>query len=399
MKTKNRILFKTALLSISLVLTSASAVSAIIPMMLNQLSGVSSSLIESVVTIPSFTMMLFVLLSGPISSRLGKKNTVMFGLLLVLAGGILPMFTTNITWILALRLVLGAGLGMFNSLAVSLISDFFEGDERAQLVGFQSAVQGLGTSFATFVAGQLALIDWQFAFLCYAITLPIALLFFIVVPEPERDNNLLLPSTETDSRRGGVSLPVLGLSAVLFMFMTFIMIVYTKTGIMISEKNMSNAEFLGTALTLFSLSSMVAGFLFGKIYTWFRNFAPFVSSLLTAAGFVLLWLSQSVTMVTIAMLIIGFSFALFIPYIFTTLTKIVPKGSETISISIAMVGSNLGAFASPYVIKVVGTLFGDASASFSFLVSSILFTVAAFICLGIAIKGKTGRDQAAILEG
>lgn len=94
-------------------------------------------------------------------------------------GGILPMLTTNITWILALRLVLGAGLGMFNSLAVSLISDFFEGDERAQLVGFQSAVQGLGSSLATFVAGQLALIDWPFAFLCYAITIPIALLFFL----------------------------------------------------------------------------------------------------------------------------------------------------------------------------------------------------------------------------
>ncbi len=125
MNIKNKVWFKTALLSISLVLTSASAISAIIPMMLNQLSGVSSSLIESVVTIPSFTMMLFVLLSGPISSRLGKKNTVMLGLLLVVIGGILPMFTTNITWILALRLVLGAGLGMFNSLAVSLISDFF----------------------------------------------------------------------------------------------------------------------------------------------------------------------------------------------------------------------------------------------------------------------------------
>lgn len=73
MNIKNKIWFKTALLSISLVLTSASAISAVIPMMLNQFPGVSSSLIESVVTIPSFSMMLFVLLSGPISSRMGKK--------------------------------------------------------------------------------------------------------------------------------------------------------------------------------------------------------------------------------------------------------------------------------------------------------------------------------------
>ncbi|MGW9528979.1 MFS transporter [Paenibacillus terrae] len=396
MNIKNKGLFKTALLSISLVLTSASAISAIIPMMLNQLSGVSSSLIESVVTIPSFTMMLFVLLSGPISSRLGKKNTVMLGLLLVVIGGILPMFTTNITWILALRLVLGAGLGMFNSLAVSLISDFFEGDERAQLVGFQSAVQGLGSSLATFVAGQLALIDWKFAFLCYAITIPVALLFFFIIPEPERVEPTVERSTGTGHKSGGVSIPVLGLGAALFLFMTFIMIVYTKTGIMIAEKNMPNPGFLGTALTLFSLSTMIAGFLFGKIYKWFRNYAPFISSLLTATGFVMLWFAQNVTMVTIAMLIIGFSFALFIPYIFTILTKIVPKGSETISISIAMVGSNLGAFASPYVIKLVGMLFGNETASFSFLVSAFVFTIAALICLGIAIRGKGSKAQAAV---
>ncbi|MDY8022064.1 MFS transporter [Paenibacillus polymyxa] len=396
MNTKNKVLFKAALLSISLVLTSASAISAVIPMMLNQLSGVSSSLIESVVTIPSFSMMLFVLLSGPISSQLGKKNTVLLGLLLVVIGGILPMFTTNITWILALRLVLGAGLGMFNSLAVSLISDFFEGDERAQLVGFQSAVQGLGSSLATFVAGQLALIDWQFAFLCYAITIPIALLFFLIIPEPERGEPTVESLTEKGHKSGGISIPVLGLGAVLFLFMTFIMIVYTKTGIMIAEKSMPNAGFLGTALTLFSLSTMIAGFLFGRIYKWFRNYAPFISSLLTATGFVLLWFAQNVTMVTVAMLIIGFSFALFIPYIFTILTKIVPKGSETLSISIAMVGSNLGAFASPYVIKLVGVLSGNETASFSFLVSAIVFTIAALLCLGIAIRGKGSKTQAAV---
>lgn len=395
MNIKNKIWFKTALLSISLVLTSASAISAIIPMMLNQLPGVSSSLIESIVTIPSFSMMLFVLLSGPISSRLGKKNTVLLGLLLVVIGGILPMLTTNITWILALRLVLGAGLGMFNSLAVSLISDFFEGDERAQLVGFQSAVQGLGSSLATFVAGQLALIDWPFAFLCYAITIPIALLFFFIIPEPEREERTV-STTGTGQKSGGMSLPVLGLGAALFLFMTFIMIVYTKTGIMIAEKSMPNAGFLGTALTLFSLSTMIAGFLFGRIYKWFRNYAPFISSLLTATGFVLLWFAQNVTMVTVAMLIIGFSFALFIPYIFTILTKIVPKGSETISISIAMVGSNLGAFASPYVIKLVGVLSGNETASFSFLVSAIVFMIAALLCLGIAIRGKGSKTQTAV---
>lgn len=397
MKINNKGLFKTALLSISLVLTSASAVSAVIPMMMQNMPGVSSSLIESVITLPSFSMMLFVLLSGPISTRLGKKNTVMLGLSLVVLGGILPMFLDNITLILVSRLVLGAGLGMFNSLAVSLISDFFEGDERAQLVGFQSAVQGLGSTVATFVAGRLALIDWQLAFLCYAIAIPIALLFFFIIPKPEQEEQAVVEtSSETVKKNSKVSLPVLGLAGALFLFMTFVMIIYTKTGIMIAEKNIPNAEFLGTALTLFSLSSMIAGFFFGTIYKWLKDYAPFFSSLLTATGFVMLWLAQNVVLVTVSMLIIGFSFALFIPYIFTVLTKIVPKGSETVSISLAMVGSNLGAFSSPYINSFIGNIFGDSSAAFSFLVSAIVFIAAALICLAIAVKGRRVGAQSTL---
>ncbi|WP_438495624.1 MFS transporter [Paenibacillus sp. IHBB 3054] len=397
MNMKNKALFKAALLSISLVLTSASAVSAVIPMMLQSMPDVENSLIESVVTIPSFSMMLFVLLSGPLSSRVGKRNTVMLGLLLVVIGGIVPMFVNNITYILISRLVLGAGLGMFNSLAVSLISDFFDGDERAQLVGFQSAVQGLGSTVATFVAGQLALIDWKFAFLCYAIAIPIALLFFVIIPEPQQEERLAESSKGPVQTKGKISMPVLGLAGALFLFMTFVMIIYTKTGIVISDKNIANADFLGTALTLFSLASMIAGFFFGKIYKGLKDYAPFFSSLLTAAGFLLLWFAENMFTVTIAMLIIGFSFALFIPYIFTVLTKIVPKGGETVSISIAMVGSNLGAFSSPYVNKFIGTMFGNSTAAFSFLVSAIVFIAASLVCLAIAIRGR-GRAAQATLQ-
>lgn len=202
--------------------------------------------------------------------------------------------------------------------------------------------------------------------------------------------------SETVNKKNKVSLPVLGLAGALFLFMTFVMIIYTKTGIMIAEKNIPNAEFLGTALTLFSLSSMIAGFFFGTIYKWLKDYAPFFSSLLTATGFVMLWLAQNVVLVTVSMLIIGFSFALFIPYIFTVLTKIVPKGSETVSISLAMVGSNLGAFSSPYINSFIGNIFGDSSAAFSFLVSAIVFIAAALICLAIAVKGRRVGAQSTL---
>lgn len=67
---KNRVfLFKLALLSISLLLTSANAISMTIPMIQANFPEMSATTVESLVTVPSFTMMVFVLLSGFVSSK------------------------------------------------------------------------------------------------------------------------------------------------------------------------------------------------------------------------------------------------------------------------------------------------------------------------------------------
>jgi len=106
MTKKRGFLFKLTLLSISLLLTSANAISMTIPMIQANFPDISQTTIESLVTVPSFTMMIFVLLSGFISSKIGSKKTVMLGLLLSLVGGVFPLFTQNFT-LIYLALFLG----------------------------------------------------------------------------------------------------------------------------------------------------------------------------------------------------------------------------------------------------------------------------------------------------
>lgn len=77
------------------------------------------------------------------------------GLIISGIAGITPLFTSNFTVLMISRAALGAGFGLFNFLAVSLISKFFDGDEAATLIGFQSAFQGIGAAVMTFAAGHL----------------------------------------------------------------------------------------------------------------------------------------------------------------------------------------------------------------------------------------------------
>lgn len=366
-------LFKMTILSISLLLTSANAISMTIPMIKASFPNVSETTVESLITIPSFTMMVFVLLSGFISSKIGSKKTVLLGLSLSFIGGVIPVFASNFTIIYLARFIFGAGLGCYNSLAVSLINDFYEGDEKQALIGYQSAAQSLGSSFATFLAGLLVTIDWKYSFAVYFLALPLILLFYLVIPETKKT------AQTTEKTKQRLNLPVVMYALGLFSLLALVMVVYTKSATLVTEAGMAHNTFLGTALSLMTLAGFISGLLYGKVYKIFREFTPVVGGVLSTISFILLSMSTNIYLVTVYLIVIGFCLSMFIPYIFGALLGSAPKGSETLAVSIGMVGSNLGSFASPYLIAFITDLFNDTSASFSLLVAGFGFLLLTLI--------------------
>ena len=61
--------------------------------------------------------------------------------------------------------MLGFGVGLFNSLLVSMINYFYDAKERSSMYGLQSAFEGAGGIAITFIAGQLLKINWQAPFI------------------------------------------------------------------------------------------------------------------------------------------------------------------------------------------------------------------------------------------
>lgn len=88
--------------------------------------------------------------------------------------------------IMASRAILGVGIGLANPLAVSLIGEFFEGELLANLMGWRTAVAGIGTSLMTLVAGQLLNISWHASYLVYLLFIPTLVFFIFFVPSPEK---------------------------------------------------------------------------------------------------------------------------------------------------------------------------------------------------------------------
>ncbi|MBP3040399.1 MFS transporter [Bacillaceae bacterium Marseille-Q3522] len=386
-------LLKFSLLSISLVLTSAGAISASIPLMLEKFTERSVASVELLVTVPAAAVVIFVLLSSFISSKIGEKQTVILGLLVALISGVIPIFSDNYAIVFASRLGLGAGFGLFNSLAVSLIGKFYTGDERAKLIGFQSAFQGLGSAAMTFVAGQLLNFGWQASFSVYLIIVPILVLFFLFVPKPDNENG----DTEQIGNKGSskTNFKVIGLSIFLFCMIIVYNAVSLKLPLYVTENHISTASMTGTVLSFMQLASMFTGFVFGAIYKKIHRFTLPASLIVMGISYILILLFHNIFLIGLGAIITGISFSLFVPYLFNQVNVVSPVGSETFNTSILIVGANVGGTVAPYGLSILSKLVpvGDINSSIYASCAIILCVIGGIGTLIAAKKSSTRKKE------
>jgi len=74
------LIFKVALLSISMLLMSAPNIAAAIPLMSKTFTGQAASAIETISTIPNLGIIIGIFISNILTNFMGQKKTVMLGL-------------------------------------------------------------------------------------------------------------------------------------------------------------------------------------------------------------------------------------------------------------------------------------------------------------------------------
>lgn len=375
-------LLKLTILSISLMISAASAISVTLPMIKNQFPDISAATVESLVTIPSFSMMIFILLSSLIIKTIGRKKTVVLGLVLAFIGGVIPAFVTNFQLIFLSRLILGAGTGIYNSLAISLIGDHFEGETQQKMLGYQTAFSTLGTSFVTFLAGIIVSYSWHYSYLVYFFTLPVVVMVTLFLPQDKKES---VKEANVPKGKQTVNSLVIFSCVMMFLFFVLVMNIYTKTSTLIVDENYANQGFLGTTLTIGSLIGAVGGFLYSHIKNLFKGFTPVLALCAVAIAYFLVPHAGNMTVLTIILTIGFLVVSLFIPYMYDILLPGAPENSSNLAVSLAMVSCNLGSFFSPYIIQALGSLVGNTTSAFSFTIGGIIFAGMAVVFLLINV--------------
>ena len=370
-------MLKIALLSVSLLVASAPAINANIPAMAKAFPNVPLSTVELLTTISSMFLMISVLTSSFIARKIGYKQTILLGIIIVAIFGTLPAFTHSFWLIMVSRALLGYGIGLFNSLLVTMISYFYHGEIRTSLFGMQSAFEGLGGIFITFVAGQLLKINWQAPFYAYLLAVPVILLFFIFVPNVQVEKK-----DEHNNYKG-----VLGYTFVIFIVSMLYMIMGIKVSTLMTSKGYGQASDASLVIIALGIGSMVSGSMFGSILRKCKQYTVTLGFILLSIAMFLIGVAQSTGIVIFSGFVIGFAFRNVFPYLIHKINEQKVRNAS-LATSLFLAGSNLGSFLSPYGAILLQKLIKTNDLSRLFYADGVCFCLLAIGTLFIVKKVK-----------
>ncbi|MER0123079.1 MFS transporter [Streptococcus sp. ZJ93] len=342
MKTKPMMRF--SLLVISIFLMSHLAIAPAIPKLYEYYHARNASIglasVESLVTVPAMMITITVLLSNLVVSWLGTKKTVLLGLGLIGLFGILPTFLTSFPLIFLSRLLLGVGIGLYNSLSISLISDFYEGEMRARMIGFRTAFLNIGKALTTFIVGSILLVGVHYTFLVYLLAFPVLILFYLYVPESHHPQATVKESLVWNQKVG------------LVVALTFLVgISYIGATIKIPSLLVTKYGFSTTLssqlLTILALSGIVTGCFFGSILKKLGNSTLFVVLISMGLGNFLFTLPVHFPLFVLASILVGMSFVGIMSFNFYYISKQFPQEQVHFVTSLAITGGNIGVVLTP----------------------------------------------------
>lgn len=386
--TKNG-LTKGSLLSASLFVVSGGAIAGNIPTIATSYPEVNKVLIELITTIPSLFIVLTVAFSYKIAKKIGYKQTVSLGLLFVGLSSLAPLLTNSFTLFFISRMVFGIGIGLFNPLLYRFSSEIYSNNQLSTMIGLQSTFEGIGGMLLTFLVGQLLKIDWQVSFLAYALAFLVLILFNKYVPDIKKEEIIQQKSLDKSIKQSkNILLSILLLVVVVTIYMS----VTIKITRLLIEKGIGNATDGSNMIALVGLGAMLAGICFGGLLEKFREWVVILSFTGLAISMLGFYESSQLLFMGIYSILCGFSFRLFIPYLFNLFNQIGHDESEK-STSLLLIGFNIAVALAPISLSVLESSLSIKDESTLFLVEFYILICLILVITSIKLVSLKKRKE------
>lgn len=372
---------KYSLLSVSLLVVSAGAIAGNIPAIAETYPTINGTFVELITTLPSLFVIATVMLSPKLAQKVGYKLTIQIGILIVLLSSLVPVFIDSFWFLFISRMFFGIGVGLFNPLLYSFSSYLYSGEKLAAVIGLQSSFEGIGGMLLTFLVGQLLKINWQTSFSAYFLAFPILILFTNFVPQLRREPIGTNQKEDTSNKKEQLDRSIFGYILLLMLIVTIYMTVTVKITSLFLEKGIGNATDGSNMIAIVGFGAMLAGVIFGRLVTVTKEWTLTISFLGLGIAMWIIAYSNSVMITAIASLLCGFSFRIFIPYLFNQVNQTQKSHSER-NTSILLIGFNIGAAFAPISISFIQQLLSLNNQASIFVTEGVIMFVLAIGTIG-----------------
>ena len=303
-------------------------------------------LVQLIISLPALFIILTNLLFLPISRVLRTRAIAIIGLVLYVAAGTGCFFVDNIHLLLLMRALLGVSVGLIMPLSTGLLSYFYSPEEQARLMGLSAAMNQMGGVVGTLLAGMLASIAWNYAFLVYLFGL-IALVMIVC----------WLPNEKLGSsnKRGKVFEPRQLLkfhpSVIGMLLLTMVFFVFpTNFAIITSRQLQLDTTAITLIMVALDLLAFFVGLVFGHLMHRFRTSIKFFPPIVLIIGYAFYAEASNVAMLLIGSAFIGVGNGIGVPYLLTIASIKGGKNSATTVMPLLSASLYLGQFISPILI-------------------------------------------------
>ncbi len=315
-------------------------------------SDAPAMLVQFIVSMPALLIIITNLFFLQLSRLLRTRAIAMAGLLLYVIAGAGCFFVDNIYVLLLMRAILGVSVGLIMPLSTGLLAFYFPPEEQARLMGLSAAMNQLGGVVATLLAGLLATVEWNYAFLVYLLGLIALVMVWLWLPDEQLGsaNKRGVPFEPRQLLKFHPSvIGMLLLMMIFFIFPTNFAIVASK------QLNLSTGVITAIMVGL-DVVAFFVGLVFGGVMRRFRQPVKYFAPLLFLFGYAA-YLVPNVWMVALGSALIGLANGVGVPYLNTIASIKGGVNSATTVMPLLSAALYLGQFVSPIFVTPLSRMF------------------------------------------
>lgn len=357
MKKKNMRGLTLAILSISLLTVMAGAAMApALGAVKDHFHDCSAMTIQLIVSLPALFIIVTTFAFRQLCRWTKTRTLALAGLALYVVAGAGAYLVDNIALLLVLRALLGISVGMVMPLSTGLLNYYFPPEKQSRLMGLSAAMNQLGGVVATMLAGVLASVQWNYAFLVYLAGLLAMVLVAVWLP-----NERLMAE---GSRVKASTLVRFHPSVTAMFFIMLLFFVYPTNFALTAQAQGVSPLATTLIMVLLDVVAFVVGLYFARLMKRFRRQMKYAAPLFFLAGFAVLSWGVGAPAMIVGSVLIGVANGAGVPYVNTIASIKAGREASTTVMPLISAALYLGQFVSPLVVRPLADALGTVNAPY-----------------------------------